>query len=168
MPELTITSPYVHSRVDSNTFTIGNPMPGSTLSSSQGLWIWPQNHDLPPPLFCVLYLSSFLFIFIYPFSLPSPTPPPPHPQVVFPYVLKRKKIPLNIKDMCTYILFTHIKCPLNQRENIWPHFWIIKMTALTHIHFSSWAISLTTGTEADATLFCVCRSVLINFKGTAA
>ncbi len=27
MPELTITSPYVHSRVDSNTFTTGNPMP---------------------------------------------------------------------------------------------------------------------------------------------
>jgi hypothetical protein len=42
MPELTITtSPYVHSRVDSNTFTMGNPMPGSTLSPSQGLRIWP-------------------------------------------------------------------------------------------------------------------------------
>ncbi len=27
MQELTITSPYVYSRVDSNTFTIGNPMP---------------------------------------------------------------------------------------------------------------------------------------------
>jgi hypothetical protein len=27
MPELTITSPYVHSRVDSNTFTKGNPTP---------------------------------------------------------------------------------------------------------------------------------------------
>ncbi len=27
MPDLTITSPYVHSRVDSNTFTMGNPMP---------------------------------------------------------------------------------------------------------------------------------------------
>jgi hypothetical protein len=25
MPELTITSPHVHSRVDSNTFTMGNP-----------------------------------------------------------------------------------------------------------------------------------------------
>jgi hypothetical protein len=35
-PELTITSPYVHSRVDSNTFTIGSPMPGSTFSPSQG------------------------------------------------------------------------------------------------------------------------------------
>jgi hypothetical protein len=29
MPELTITSPYVHSRVDSNTFTMGNPMSGT-------------------------------------------------------------------------------------------------------------------------------------------
>ncbi len=32
MPELTITSPYVHSRVDSNTFTMGNPIPESTLT----------------------------------------------------------------------------------------------------------------------------------------
>ncbi len=32
MPEFTITSPYVHSRVDSNTFTMGNPMPESTLT----------------------------------------------------------------------------------------------------------------------------------------
>ncbi len=32
MPELTITSPYVHSRVDSNTFTMGNPLPESTLT----------------------------------------------------------------------------------------------------------------------------------------
>jgi hypothetical protein len=54
LPELTITLPYVHSRVDSNTFTMGNPMPESTLSSSQGLWIWPLNIEtllilwLPP------------------------------------------------------------------------------------------------------------------------
>jgi hypothetical protein len=49
LPELTITSPYVHSRVDSNTFTMGNPMSKSTLtlcqslllSPSQRLWIWP-------------------------------------------------------------------------------------------------------------------------------
>ncbi len=27
MPELTIISPYVNSRVDSNTFNMGNPMP---------------------------------------------------------------------------------------------------------------------------------------------
>ncbi len=40
MPELTITR-HVHSRVDSNTFTMGNHMPGSTLSPSQGIWIWP-------------------------------------------------------------------------------------------------------------------------------
>jgi hypothetical protein len=31
MPELTITLPYVHSRVDYNTFTMGIPMPESTL-----------------------------------------------------------------------------------------------------------------------------------------
>jgi hypothetical protein len=31
----TRTSPYVHSRVDSNTFTMGNPMPESTLTLCQ-------------------------------------------------------------------------------------------------------------------------------------
>jgi hypothetical protein len=36
MPELTITSPYVHSRVDSNTFTMANSMPESTLSPQSG------------------------------------------------------------------------------------------------------------------------------------
>jgi hypothetical protein len=36
-----ISSPYVHSRVDYNTFTMGKPMPESTLSPSQGLRIWP-------------------------------------------------------------------------------------------------------------------------------
>jgi hypothetical protein len=49
MPEWNITSPYVLSRVDYNTFTMGqpyarvdlNPMPEPTLSPSQGLWIWP-------------------------------------------------------------------------------------------------------------------------------
>jgi hypothetical protein len=41
MPELTLTSPYVHCRDDFNTFTMGNPMPESALSPSQGLWIWP-------------------------------------------------------------------------------------------------------------------------------
>ncbi len=35
MPELTITSPYVHSGVDSNTFTMGNPMPESTCTHCQ-------------------------------------------------------------------------------------------------------------------------------------
>ncbi len=53
MPELTITSPYVQSRVNSNTFTISNPMPlwvdlnpmpESTLYPSKGLWIWPQGY----------------------------------------------------------------------------------------------------------------------------
>ncbi len=34
MPELTITSSYIHSWIDSNTFTMGNPMPESTLSPS--------------------------------------------------------------------------------------------------------------------------------------
>jgi hypothetical protein len=29
--EVTITSPYVHSRIDFNTFTMGNPMQESTL-----------------------------------------------------------------------------------------------------------------------------------------
>jgi hypothetical protein len=48
MPELTITSPYVYSRVDFNTFTMGNPMPESTLSPSQGLWIWPRVQLVPP------------------------------------------------------------------------------------------------------------------------
>jgi hypothetical protein len=33
-PQLSTTSPYVHSRVDSNAFTMGNPMPESTLSLS--------------------------------------------------------------------------------------------------------------------------------------
>ncbi len=33
MPELTITSPHVHSRVDSKTFTMGNLMPESTLNT---------------------------------------------------------------------------------------------------------------------------------------
>ncbi len=42
IPELTKTSPYVHFRVDTSTSTMCNPMPELTLSSSQGLWIWPQ------------------------------------------------------------------------------------------------------------------------------
>jgi hypothetical protein len=49
MPEFTIASPYVHSRVNSNKFTMGNPMPESTLTlcqsrlypPSQGVWICP-------------------------------------------------------------------------------------------------------------------------------
>ncbi len=38
-------------RVDSNTFTMGgHPMPKSTLSPSQGLWIWPLLYKLSLPL----------------------------------------------------------------------------------------------------------------------
>jgi hypothetical protein len=65
MTELTITSPYFHSRTrfNCNTFTMGtgqpyarvdlNPMPESTLSLSQGLWIWPQiwQRDQSPNFF---------------------------------------------------------------------------------------------------------------------
>jgi|688.fasta_scaffold578138_1 hypothetical protein len=36
LPELTITSPYVHFIVDSNTFTMGNPMSKSALFPSKG------------------------------------------------------------------------------------------------------------------------------------
>jgi hypothetical protein len=36
MPELTLTSPYFYSRVYSKTFTMGNPMPESTLSPQSG------------------------------------------------------------------------------------------------------------------------------------
>jgi hypothetical protein len=68
MPELTITSPYVHTKVDSNTFTMGlgnpmpdstqpyakvdlNPMPESTLSFSQGLYLASDfETSLPHPL----------------------------------------------------------------------------------------------------------------------
>jgi hypothetical protein len=41
MQELNITSPNVDSKVDYNTFNMGNPMPESTLSPSQGQRIWP-------------------------------------------------------------------------------------------------------------------------------
>jgi hypothetical protein len=43
VPELTITSPHFRSRVDSNTFTMGNPMPESTLTQ------W-QSRLYPPPV----------------------------------------------------------------------------------------------------------------------
>ncbi len=64
MPELTITSRYIHSRVDSNKFNmrIGqpfaradlNPMAQSTFSpqsSTLVLWFWPQHNPncRPPP-----------------------------------------------------------------------------------------------------------------------
>ncbi len=69
MPELTIyLAPYVDSRVDSNTFTMGNPMSDSTLSPSQGLWIWPQEvfntlrwkvWQQPPAVWCCSSTSTF-------------------------------------------------------------------------------------------------------------
>ncbi len=49
--DYSITSPYVDSRVDSNTCTTVNPLfPDSTLSPSQGLRIWPRcrSADLSP------------------------------------------------------------------------------------------------------------------------
>ncbi len=46
MPELTKTSPYVHSRVDSNTFTMGNPIPESTLTLCQSRLFIPQSGTL--------------------------------------------------------------------------------------------------------------------------
>jgi hypothetical protein len=39
---------YVHFRVDSNTFTMDNPMPESTLSPSQGVCIRPRRTFLSP------------------------------------------------------------------------------------------------------------------------
>ncbi len=46
MPELArITSPYVHFRVDSNTFIMGNPMPESILTLCQGR-LYPPVRDL--------------------------------------------------------------------------------------------------------------------------
>ncbi len=54
MPELTITSPYVHSRVDSNTFTIGNPMPESTLTLCQSQLYSPvRAFDLASVQYCM-------------------------------------------------------------------------------------------------------------------
>jgi hypothetical protein len=44
-PELTKTSPYVNSRVDCNTCTMGNPMPESTLTLCQSQ-LHPQVRDL--------------------------------------------------------------------------------------------------------------------------
>jgi hypothetical protein len=43
MPELTITFPCVHSRVDSNTFTMGNHMPKSILTLCQSRLCLPIN-----------------------------------------------------------------------------------------------------------------------------
>jgi hypothetical protein len=78
MPELTNTSPYVHSRVDSNTFTMGigqpyarvdlNLMPESTLSPCQGLRIWPLAgwYDNPIPTRFLAPIDCF--------KIPAPEP----------------------------------------------------------------------------------------------
>jgi hypothetical protein len=57
MPELTITSPYVHSGVDSNTFTMGNPMPDSTLILCQSR-LYPPVRDFGFGLFTNLYIKT--------------------------------------------------------------------------------------------------------------
>jgi hypothetical protein len=44
VPELTITSPFVHFRVYSNTFTMGNPKPESTLNLCQSR-LYPPARD---------------------------------------------------------------------------------------------------------------------------
>jgi hypothetical protein len=46
VPELTITSPYVHSRIDSNTFTMGNPVPESTCRPKH----YARESTLSPPV----------------------------------------------------------------------------------------------------------------------
>jgi hypothetical protein len=45
IPELTITSTYVHFRVDFNTFTMGNPMPEATLTLCQSRRLYPPVRD---------------------------------------------------------------------------------------------------------------------------
>jgi hypothetical protein len=45
MPELTTAFSYYHFRVDSNTFTVGNPMPESTLTLCQSR-LYPPVRDL--------------------------------------------------------------------------------------------------------------------------
>jgi hypothetical protein len=57
VPELTITSPYVNSRDNSNTFTTGNPMPESSLSPSQGIWILSLTTRVRSLFFNTLYLQ---------------------------------------------------------------------------------------------------------------
>ncbi len=71
MPELTITSPYVHSRDDSLTFAMGNPLPESTLTPCRvdfiPLWIWPQTTflSLVIPWTSSLTMSTVLNMEIY-------------------------------------------------------------------------------------------------------
>jgi hypothetical protein len=63
MPELTITSPYVYSSVDSNTFTMGNPMLESTLTLFQSQ-LYPSVRDFG---FGLRFVFSYLMT-TYPFS----------------------------------------------------------------------------------------------------
>jgi len=65
MPEMTINSPFVHSRVDPNTFTMGNPMPESTITpmpeSTLSLfqsWLYPPVRDYEFGL-CTLFASGW-------------------------------------------------------------------------------------------------------------
>jgi hypothetical protein len=46
MPELTVTSPDVYFRVDSNTFTMGQPLPESTLTLCQSRRLYPPVKDI--------------------------------------------------------------------------------------------------------------------------
>jgi hypothetical protein len=46
MPELTVTSPYVHSRVVSNTCTMGNPLPESRPQPHARVDFIPQSGTL--------------------------------------------------------------------------------------------------------------------------
>ncbi len=72
--KLTIASPYVHSRVDTNTFTMGNqpcarvdlnPMSELTLSPSQGLCIWTLVSWASLSEHCDKVYSHFLQIFSF-------------------------------------------------------------------------------------------------------
>ncbi len=59
MPEVTITSPCVNSRVDSNTFTLGNPMPESTLTLCQSRLYPPvRNFGFGLWSYCHHYIKS--------------------------------------------------------------------------------------------------------------
>ncbi len=80
MPELNITSPYVQSRVDSNTFTMGNPMPESTLTLCQSR-LYPLVRDFGFSLMIWytlinIYKHKFIFyLFFYVFNTASSAAP---------------------------------------------------------------------------------------------
>ncbi len=65
--DFNLTLPYVHSRVDSKTFIMDNPMPESTSTLCQSRlyppvrdWIWPQKMDLLEFLFVSFDLAKKL------------------------------------------------------------------------------------------------------------